>query len=85
MSDAIDEITRGKWEVDDRLNVRSGEFLVAQVSGSTQQERKANARLISIAPEMYRLLEECADELNAIGLPTLSQECYEMLDRVGSR
>lgn len=33
MSDAIDEITRGKWEVDDRLNVRSGEFLVAQVSG----------------------------------------------------
>ena len=48
-------------------------------------DKEANAKLIAATPEMYRLLKECADELKAIGLPTLSRECYELLNRINGR
>ena len=48
----------------------------------SRETAEANTRLIAAAPEMYELLWEVADELGAVGLPTLSNECYELLARI---
>ena len=85
--------TPGKW-------VKHGDFIIgntvclAQVLSVHEHEddaernrieKTANARLIASAPEMYSLLMECADELDAVGLPTLSRECYELIDRINGK
>ena len=53
--------------------------------GYIQGAAEINTRLIAAAPEMYELLMEVADELGAVGLPTLSNECYELLARIDGK
>ncbi|MBR1439048.1 MAG: hypothetical protein IJ587_10985 [Synergistaceae bacterium] len=74
----MSEFTQGKWRV-----LYFPEIVgIVDEDNDPIQLNEANARLIAAAPEMYRLLEECANELGAIGLPTLSRECYELLARI---
>ena len=87
----MSNFTRGKWEYDKKYGcIHHDGQLIAEVSGAGgsnyhHANGEANARLIVAAPEMYTLLLECADELHAIGLPTLSRECYELLERIDGK
>ena len=96
----MSEFTKGKWELYPHVvrvscrvlaTIRVPDSDIANIAyvpvihGFPKQEGQANARLIAAAPEMYELLEECADELGAIGLPTLSRECYELLARIDGK
>ena len=87
----MSKLTRGKWHYFSSNGcIYCDGKLIAEVAGAggpnyRHARGEANARLIAAAPELYELLEECADELGAIGLPKLSRECYELLARIDGR
>ena len=88
----MSEFTQGEWVYDEPFGVIYSDatnMVIANVPGAgtgscfcLTPEGQANARLIAAAPEMYRLLDECVDELGATGL---SEECYELLNRIDGK
>ena len=91
------DFTKGIWKYEEYgpngVTINGKEYIIYTGSVNSKEpgedialaKREADARLIIVAPEMYELLEECADELGAIGLPTLSRECYELLARIDGK
>ena len=80
----MSKFTQGKWKIEAFDIVDEYHIPIAQIPhiGRREETVKANLKLITAAPEMYELLCEVADELGAVGLPTLSNECYELLARI---
>ena len=76
----------GKWICKDGyIFAETGETIASVFNPTDIDTNEANARLIAAAPEMYNLPMECADELDAVGLPTLSRECYELISRIDGK
>ena len=83
----MSKFSQGKWYVDSAGVLRCDDDYDRSIahfitSAATKELDEANARLITAAPEMYRLLDKCVDELVAIGL---SEECYELLNRIDGK
>ena len=94
--------TSGPWRVDSKSDpnryVKSGTFYVAEVRdlvimadgmiGSiSPKEKEANAHLISVAPEMYELLNRCRDYVRRMegGSPLHSEISRLMLKALGEK
>lgn len=68
----MSKFTKGKWKnyinkcvyVLDKKN-KFPRFIVDSVHGNTEEEAQANARLIAAAPEMYQLLDDIAEYIEA--------------------
>lgn len=81
------KFTPGPWSVRDGQDVLaisgSETRLVAECHAGHREERQANARLISHAPEMYDLLEQLADRARGvdgaldIGYSTWKSLCHK--------
>ena len=83
----MSKFTSGKWFEDGDCvftfdDVDNHSFMIADVNGENRKELEANARLIAAAPEMYELLRKCAEDLEFVGLLSLSNECSNLLARI---
>ena len=96
----MSEFTRGSW-FSVRTETKAGKHrrtriycgvrredgtlkTIATLSG-TAAETKADARLITAAPEMYDLLKTCADQFNHIGFSPMGEMCEELLARIDGK
>ena len=85
----MSRFTKGDWvyweDADGFFTINAPDQLIAQTIArtfGTEAEDKANARLISQAPRMYELLEECADAFECIDCHELSDKCYGLLKHI---
>ena len=76
--------TEGNWWADDHQHIHNdpiGSVKVAKVSGANFDEAKANARLISAAPDLLEALEKVLEELRTVVNENLEEysfgECFE--------
>ena len=77
--------TKGKWYVSKAYKTINDEkgFGIAQENGvRNSKEWDANALLISKAPEMLEMLEECRTQLILCTLIDKSGQCSEMVDKL---
>jgi hypothetical protein len=76
--------TKGKWEINKRAsrNVRCNNLTIANCSssqdGENEIEEKANALLISKAPEMLEMLIKCNAIIKTKELENLIKEATEI-------
>jgi hypothetical protein len=54
--------TKGKWEVNENLEIISGSNIIADCNWLTHFD-EANAKLIASAPEMLEMLKQCVETL----------------------
>ena len=77
--------TKGKWEVNQKAsrNVRCNNLTIANCSsgqnGENEIEEKANALLISKAPEMLEMLNKVCEKLKGNGFPMLQNEIQQLI------
>jgi hypothetical protein len=72
--------TKGKWQVTPMVNVSDGKKMIcATQDNGTQEEMKANALLISKAPEMLEMLIEVKNRLKGNGFPRLQNEIEQLI------
>lgn len=76
--------TEGNWWADERQHIHNdpvGSVKVAKVSGANFEEAKANAKLISAAPDLLEALVKLLEELKDIVNENLDEgrftECFE--------
>ena len=96
----MSRFTQGKWELYPHVvrasfrvlaTIRQADSDIANIAyipvihGFPEQEGQANARLIAVAPEMYVLLRKCAEDLEFVGLLSLSNECSNLLARIDGK
>ena len=83
----MSEFSKGKWYVDSSGVLRSDDeydrsIAVLYRANATKNIDNANERLIVAVPEMYELLRKCAEDLEFVGLLSLSNECSNLLARI---
>ena len=77
--------TKGKWEINPKAsrNVRCNNLTIANCSsgqnGENEIEEKANALLISKAPEMLEMLNKVCEKLKGNGFPMLQNEIQQLI------
>ena len=78
------KFTKGKWKLQKDNSITSEGYdkvLVAQIcsANNNDEERQANALLISKATEMLEMLQHVSDKLNGNGFPSLQFEIDELI------
>jgi hypothetical protein len=81
--------TKGKWQADlisDSVKTEDGELIciVAYLNKKRVEERKANAKLISKAPEMYEALMMAMSCIIKHGSPELVDKYESLLKEIES-
>lgn len=80
--------TKGKWEIKEGSNTKNlwiegGEPVCLIYKRKSREEKeKANALLISKAPEMLEMLQECRTQLVLCTLLDKSGQCSKMVEEI---
>jgi hypothetical protein len=71
--------TKGKWEVTVSSEYSGDYSIFAENGSATSFEDKANALLISKAPEMLEMLNKVCEKLKGNGFPMLQNEIQQLI------